>query len=102
MIPVFRNVDSPNGDFGLDRQEGDEEFVVLTKAEYARLGEAEARANTAKVAADLMLARAEKAEAALRRIMAHPNAVFNVAAVGYGEPTILKIATAALAQRGGG
>lgn len=33
MIPVFRNVDAPNGDFGLTRQEGDEEFVVLTKAE---------------------------------------------------------------------
>ena len=37
MIPVYRNVDSPNGDFGLTRQEGDEEFVVLTKAEYAAL-----------------------------------------------------------------
>jgi len=33
VIFAFRNVDAPNGDFGLTRQEGDEEFVVLTKAE---------------------------------------------------------------------
>lgn len=33
MIPAYRNADSPNGDFGLVKQEGDEEFVVLTVAE---------------------------------------------------------------------
>lgn len=37
MIFVYRNVDSDRGDFGLVRQEGDEQFVVLTKAEYAGL-----------------------------------------------------------------
>ena len=49
MIPVYRNVDSPNGDFGLVKQEGDERFAVLTVEEYAALREADARANTAKV-----------------------------------------------------
>ena len=66
MIPVFRNIDSPNGDFGLVKQEGDERFAVLTVEEYAALREADARANTAKVAADLMRARAERAEGLLR------------------------------------
>lgn len=49
MIFAYRNVDSPEGDFGLVKQEGDEEFVVLTVEEYAALRETEARANTAKV-----------------------------------------------------
>ena len=70
MIPVFRNIDSPNGDFGLVKQEGDERFVVLTVEEYAALRETEARANTAKVAADLMRARAERAEALVTRSIA--------------------------------
>ena len=65
MIFAYRNVDSPDGDFGLVKQEGDERFVVLTVEEYAALRETEARANTAKVAADLMRARAERAEAAV-------------------------------------
>ncbi len=49
MIFAYRNVDSPNGDFGLVKQEGDERFAVLTVEEYAALREADARANTAKV-----------------------------------------------------
>lgn len=75
---------------------GDLERFMMTIQRVAGKSPHECRVE-AEAARDAALARVARLESALRSIMSHPNAAFNVAAVARGTPTIADTASSALA-----